>query len=100
MAHLEAVGSGSDGRLGRRAIVPVVQPAHVRRHDDGPCGRWHDGARDRRVLAKREMGNRVLASLVDGVASYAVPVFPPARRYSHARSMSVTLQLLSGQGNP
>ena len=36
--------------LGYRAIVAVMEPADMRRHDDSPDRRWHDRARDRRVL--------------------------------------------------
>ena len=43
-------GLDVDRRLGCRAIVAVVEPADVRRHDDPPARRWRDRARDRRVL--------------------------------------------------
>jgi len=48
-----------------RAIVAVVEPADVRRHDGPPDRRRHDGARDRRVLRSRarcDRGTRVESS--------------------------------------
>jgi hypothetical protein len=54
-----AVGRDAVGSAGTNgAIVPVVEPADVRRHDDRPTGRRHDGAWDRRVFAKRAMCSR------------------------------------------
>ena len=49
--------TSSDG-LGVRAIVAVVEPANVRRHDDPPDRRRHDRARDRRLLLQGQVGVR------------------------------------------
>jgi len=45
----------SSDRLGGRAIVAVVEPADVRRHDDPPDRRRHDQARDRRILLQGQV---------------------------------------------
>jgi len=45
--------------LGGRAIVAVVEPADVRRHDDPPDRRRHDRARDRRVLLQGQVRSRL-----------------------------------------
>jgi hypothetical protein len=49
-ARLPDVVTGVDRWLGCRAIVAVVEPADVRRHDDLSGRRRQDQARDRRVL--------------------------------------------------
>jgi len=46
--------TSSDG-LGGRAIVAVVEPADVRRQNDPSERRWHDRARDRRVLLQGQV---------------------------------------------
>jgi len=46
-------------RLGRYAIVAVMEAAHVRGHDD-PAGRcWRDWSCDRRVLLERLVRSRL-----------------------------------------
>ena len=52
-------GLDVDRRLRCRAIVAVVEPAHLRRCDDAAGRRRHDLARDRRVLLKCQMRSRL-----------------------------------------
>ena len=44
------MATSGEGRSSGCAIVAVVEPADVRRHDNPPARRRHDRARDRRVL--------------------------------------------------
>ena len=68
-----------DRRLGCRAIVAVVEPADVRRHDDSPDRRRHDRARDRRVLLQCQVRS-VREGTGSGMPqfSYAVLTHQPA----------------------